>query len=171
MAEIPVRFVRTKGWVSKVIVWREGICMPFCATHVEWVTSRGTWMGMHGERHNGLPAGMQEREAGYDYEDVFVMPDGRRCEFIVPLEVTSAQADTFAAFMEASKGEPYDWSAPWGFLLGGHHHKKFHSMCSAKIFLGLRACGYFKWPVTIPAHELDPRDLMLILSTHVEILH
>lgn len=168
---ITLRFVRNKGWEYTVVAWRGLICMPFTPTHVEAKTKRNTYLGMHGKPHDGFPAGMVERDVGYDDDKVYVMPDGRRCDIIVSLPCTKEQEDTFYDFMRESIGEPYDWSAPWTFLLGGHHHKKFNSTCAAKVLMGLRKCGYFRWPLTKPAHEFDPADIMAILSTHVEIPH
>jgi hypothetical protein len=34
-----------------------------------------------------------------------------------------------------------------------------------------KGCEFFKWPLTVPFHHISPRDLLLILSTHVEIPH
>lgn len=125
---------------------------------------------MHGKPHDGFPAGMVEREAGYDAKTIYIQ-NGRRCELVVDLPCTLAQQNAFYEFCRRSIGEPYDWSAPWGFLLGGHHHRKLNSTCSAKMLMALRACNYFPWPLTKPAHEINPADLLTILSTHVEILH
>jgi hypothetical protein len=162
---IQIRFVRCKGFTSDLIAFREGTCMPFPPTHTECVTPEGKWLGQHED------GGMQAREPGYDHDDVAIMPDGRRAEIIVSLPVTPRVHDAFYAAATASIGEPYDWNAILGFAMPGHFHFKFHAICSAKMFLLLRAVNYFQWPVTVPAHEMDPRDLMLILSTCVEIPH
>jgi hypothetical protein len=39
--------------------------------------------------------------------------------------------------------------------------------------LALRAkgCEYFPMPLVVPAHHISPRDLFLILSSHVQIDH
>ncbi len=168
---IDLRFVRNIGWKYSVVAWRGLICMPFTPTHVEARTKHGTYLGMHGRPHDGFPAGMVERAIGYDDDKVYVMPGGRRCDIIVSLPCTRDQEAVFYAFLEKSIGEPYDWWAPWTFLLGGHYHHKFHSTCAAKIHMALRACGYFRWPTSRPAHEYDPADILAILSTHVEIPH
>jgi hypothetical protein len=162
---INIRFVRSKGFTSDMIVLREKTCMPFTPSHTECVTPEGKWLGQHSD------GGMQAREPGYDHDDVAIMKDGRRCEIIVPLPCTQAQADAFYAAATAAIGEPYDWKAIVGFGVTFHEHQKFHAICSAKMLLLLRACGYFPWPIVVPAHLVDPRDLFLILSTHVEIPH
>jgi hypothetical protein len=162
---INIRFVRSKGISSNLIAYREGTCMPFTPTHAECVTPEGKWLGQHED------GGMQARDAGYDHDDVVIMADGRRSEIIVPLPVSQRVHDAFYAAAIAAIGEPYDWDAILGYALPGHFHEKFHALCSAKMFLLLRWVGYFQWPVTVPAHEIDPRDLMLLLSTCVEIPH
>lgn len=166
MSKIDIRFVRSKGWESDAIVLREQTAMPFTPSHTECVTPDGRWLGQH------MDGGMQARPAGYDHDHVAII-DGRRCETIVSLPVTEAQASAFYAAAEASIGEPYDWRAILGFSSTFHEHTKFHAICSAKMLLLLRTkgCEYFRWPVTVPAHLVDPRDLLLILSTHVEIPH
>lgn len=172
MSEIVFRFVRSKGFTSDAIVWLEKTCMPFPPSHVECVTPAGKWLGQH------MPAGMVARDAGYDHDDVAVMepteacPDGR-CEIFVRLPVTQAQADAFYAAADEAIGEPYDWKAIVGFGVTFHEHEKFHAICSAKMLLLCRAkgCEIFRWPTTVPAHLVDPRDFMLMLSILVEIPH
>lgn len=167
MSQILIRFVRSKGWSSEAIVLREKTSMPFTPSHVECVTPDGKWLGQH------MDGGMLARPAGYDHNDVAIMADGRRCEIIVPLPVMPEQAAAFYGAANAAIGEPYDWRAIIGFGVTLHEHQKFHAICSAKMLLLLRTkgCEYFRWPVTVPAHLVDPRDLMLMLSTHVEIPH
>lgn len=162
---IRLRFVRSKGWQSDLIATREKPCMPFTPSHVECVTPDGKWLGQH------MDGGMLARDAGYDHDQVAIMDDGRRCETIVSLPCEPKMADAFYGAAQDSIGEPYDWKAIIGFAVTWHEHSKFHAICSAKILLLLRACEYFRWPVVTPAHLVDPRDLMLILSTHVEIPH
>lgn len=165
-AVIRIRFVRHRGFACGAIVWRSGMVgMPFIPTHAECITPDDLCVGQFGH------GGMQARPRGYDREDMYVLPDGRKAEIIVNLPCTQAQADDFYSYMMGCIGEPYDWSAPWGFLFPGHHHTKYHSVCSAKVAAGLRHCGYFPYWLTVPFHLIDPRDLMMILSSHVEIPH
>jgi hypothetical protein len=162
---VKIRFVRHKGIATDLISWREGTCMPFTPSHAECTTDSGTHIGEFGF------GGMQERPAGYDDVGMDVLPDGRKCELIVPLTVTQAQHDEFYALAHASLGEGYDWNGIFGFALTGHHHDVNHAFCSAKMFLLLRKILFFKWPVVTPAHLINPRDLMLLLSVIVEIPH
>ena len=165
---IRIRFVRIRGWAYNIVAWRGLICMPFTPTHAECVSPDGKWwVGQHGK------GGMQRRPAGYDRDEVYILADGRRCEIIVSIPCTKAQQDEFYAFMDAAveAKEPYDWLAAWTFLIGGHHHRRFASLCSSKVFLGFRSCKVFKWPVTMPAHEIEPAILLLLLSVLAEISH
>lgn len=170
MSEIVLRFVRSKGFSSDAIVLLEKTCMPFTPSHVECVTPDGKWLGQHSD------GGMMARPAGYDHDGVATMaptaacPDGR-CEIFVKLPCAQAEADAFYKYMTDSIGQPYDWEAIIGFADPHHHHLLNHAICSAKCELGLRACGYFPWPTVVPAHLVDPRDLLWALSTHIQIDH
>jgi hypothetical protein len=168
---VKIRFCRDKGWQYTVVAWRGLRCMPFTPTHVEAETPQNSLLGMHGKPHDGFPAGMVERKVGYDYDHIYVMPDGRRCDITVEVPCTKAQEDAFYAFLRKSIGEPYDWLAPWTFLFGGHHHSKFHSTCAAKIHMAFRESGIFRWPTSKPANEYEPADIMDVLSHLVEIPH
>lgn len=158
---IRLRFVRGNAIESKAIELREGTCMPFTPSHVEAVSQDGlSWIGQH------IDGGMQARPPGYDaatsHEQLFLS-----------LPSTGAQEALFYAYVLQSIGEPYDWEAILGFAAPGHHHLKFHAICSAKMLLALRHADWFPshMPLCVPAHCVDPRDLLLILSAVVEVPH
>lgn len=154
---IRLRFVRSKGFSSDLIALRESVCMPFTPSHVECVTPDGQfYIGQHSD------GGMQARAAGYDSADMLH-------ELFVDLPSTQEQADGFYAAANASIGEPYDWQAILGFTSPGHHHDKFHAICSAKMTLLLRKVGWLPFPLPVPAHCIDPRDLLLMLGSIVKI--
>ena len=158
---IRLRFVEGTAIDSEMIELRGGTCMPFTPSHVECVSRDGTkYIGQH------LDGGMQARPIGYD---------APARDLILELPATGEQTAAFYAYVEASIGEPYDWAAIVGFALPGHHHTKFHAICSAKMVLALRTrgCEWFpsRLPLCAPAHCIDPRDLMLILSAIVEVPH
>lgn len=164
---IVLRFVRSKGFTSDMTAWREQTAMPFSPSHVECVTPDGKWLGQH------VAGGMLARPAGYDHDDVAFLSDGRRAEIFVSLPATPEQTSAFYAAATVSIDEPYDWRAIIGFAVPFHEHLPFHAICSAKMVLLLRTkgCEYFPWPLTVPAHLITPRDLMLMLSAFVEIPH
>jgi len=167
MTEIVLRFVQSKSWSSKLIVAFEKTAMPFPPSHVEAETPDGFWLGAHQD------GGVEERDKGYDYADVAVDPKtGRRREFFLTLPATADQHDAFYGFLRSRIGEPYDWKAILGFALPfGHEHTPFEAICSAVIALGLRAspAPWFPFRLAVPAHLIDPPDLLLMLSTRVEI--
>ena len=151
---IIVRFVRSIGLASDGIVALQKTSMPFSPSHVEAVTPDGFYLGAH------LDGGTQKRPKDYDAGKF-------SHELFLTLEATEAQATTFYKFLDGHIGEPYDWKAILGFLLPHHEHTPNHAICSALIALALRACEYFRWPLAAPAHLIDPRDLLLILSARM----
>lgn len=171
--KITLRFVLHEGIAGDVIAWREGVCMPFAPCHAECVMPDGLHhLGQFGESHDGQPAGMQVRRHGYDDGQIRTLPDGRLCDLWVDLPCTVEQSDAFYAAADASLGEPYDWDAIFGFApIPIRMHERNHTFCSAKMFLLLRKCGWLRWPVTVPAHDIDPAMLLLMLSVLVEVPH
>ena len=156
---IRMRFVQGNEVSSDLIEWHESVAMPISPSHVETVTPAGKYLGQHAS------GGMQAREPGYD-AGTFAK------EFFLDIPTSSQfQADTFYSYMEGSIGEPYDWKAMLGFVLPGHFHTKFQALCSAKVAIGLRKCLIFRWPLAVPDHLIDPRDLLLVLSAILEIPH
>lgn len=162
---IRLRFVRGNSVASDLIALREETAMPFTPSHVECVTPEGKWLGQH------IDGGMRAREPGYDKGQIALLPNGRLCELFVDLPATAEQTESFYWHAKKSIGQPYDWEAILGFAVPFHMHEKFHAICSAKMVLLLRAAEWFKWPLAVPAHLVDPRDLLLGLSMIVEIKH
>jgi hypothetical protein len=156
---IKLRFVGGNAFISEMIELREGTCMPFPPSHVECVSLDGKWhIGQH------IDGGMLKRPAGYD------LP----CkELFLDLPATDEQTKGFYDYIEQSIGEPYDWEAILGYVVPGHFHLTNHAICSAKMDLGLRKVNWYpsKLPLCVPAHCLDPRDLLLILSAIIEVPH
>ena len=167
MPAIRLRFVLHNDVVSQGMVLYQKTSMPFTPGHVECVMPDGRYLGMHFKD----PAGMQYREPGYDAGEISILPDKRLAEIFVDLPATQVQVDGFHAAAIASIGEPYDIAAFIEYALPIHAHSYNHAVCSAKMFLLLRKIGWFKWPITVPAHCLTPRDLLMVLSTHIEIKH
>lgn len=156
---IRLRFVRGTALVSGAIEYREGACLPWPPSHVECVYM-GKYIGQH------ISGGMQARDPGYDD----CKPGD---EFFVDLPCSFAQHRDFHSYVTTSIGELYDWEALFGFVLSPqlHLHMAGKSICSAKMLLGLRKVDWFpsKSPVAVPAHDVDPRDLLLMVSCIVPI--
>jgi hypothetical protein len=161
MTAITLRFCTDDSTASSLIKLQAGVCMPFTPVHVEALSRDGQhYIGQHSD------GGMQARPIGYDRNE-----PGRKDTF-AHLSVFASQYDDFQHFCEQHIGEPYDWKAIVSFADPAENlHTSHSSICSAIMTLALRAADVFPWPLTVPAHHISPRDLFLIMSTHVEIAH
>ncbi len=157
---IRLRFVHGRDPLSRMIELRSGTAMPFCPSHVECVTPEGKYLG---QRFDG---GMQAREPGYDAKWL-------EAARIVELPVTADQSDAFYAKAKSMIGLAYDWKAIVDFALPVNLHLFDHAICSATMTQLLRSkgCEYFRMPLAVPFHQISPRDLLLILSSHIQIDH
>jgi len=157
---IRLRFVAGLDDISLAIIARSQVAMPFTPSHVECVTPEGKYLGQHAE------GGMQARDPGYDKSYL-------AREMFIDLPATPQQSDAFYAYMTASIGEPYDWKAILDYALPINLHVFDHAICSAKVELGLRnkTSPWLRWPLTVPAHLISPRDLLLTISGIIEVPH
>jgi hypothetical protein len=159
---IRLRFVTGNSYISAMIRAQAGICVPFTPSHVECVSQDGkSYIGQH------MEDGMQARPVGYDAKDMLH-------EKFVDLPCTPAQEAAFYAYVESRIGKPYDWQSIVSFAAPDLNMHQFgHLICSAEMTAALRApgCEYFPMPLTVPFHHISPRDLFLILSSHVQIDH
>ena len=178
-SRIRIRFVRGSTWESTAIAWQEKTTMPFTPSHVESLTPDGAhYVGAH------MDGGVLARPVGYDRGQVARLPVGATlesksahqpesglCDLLVELPAISSQVTAYYDFLQSKIGEPYDWRAILGFLLPEHEHQTQHAICSAVTTLALRApgCEWLSYRLSAPAHLVDPRDLLLVLSTHVQI--
>lgn len=161
MKTITLRFVTSDHPISILIRTQAGICMPFTPSHVEALSRDGKdYIGAH------MDGGTMARPIGYD-----TGAKGLKEKF-VDLPVTDEQYEQFHEFLDHHIGTPYDTKAILSFAAPDVNlHLKMAAICSALQTLALRACNYFPMPLTVPAHHVSPRDLLLILSTHVQIDH
>lgn len=164
---IRLRFVLHTDFIAQAMVLYQHVCMPFAPGHVECVTPDGRYLGMHWKE----PSGMQYREVGYDVGTISQLSDGRLAEIFIDLPATEEQTNKFYKLANDSIGESYDIMAFVEYAVPIHSHTYNHAVCVAKMFLLLRAVEWFKWPIVVPAHCLTVRDLLLILSTHIEVPH
>ena len=157
---ISLRFVTCNDAVSALIRLQAGLCMPFTPSHVECVSEDGqSYIGQH------LDGGMQARPVGYDKATL-------QAEKIVDLEVSAPEQAAFYAFVTSKIGQPYDWQSILSFVDPALNlHQVNHLICSAMMTAALRACGFFPMPLVVPFHHISPRDLFLVLSSHVQIDH
>jgi hypothetical protein len=163
---IRIRFVTGSDFASGLIRLQAGVSVPFTPSHVEALTQDGkSFLGAH------AAGGVALRPVGYDAAQLMTLPDGSKSERIVSLPCSAEMESAFYQFAATRLGEPYDWKAILGFVDPAHEHDLDHIICSAFMTQCLRECGYFQCPLTVPFHHISPRDLFLILSTHVEIDH
>jgi hypothetical protein len=166
---IRLRFVTLNDPTSAMIRFQAGIAMPFTPSHVECVSLDGkSWIGQH------LHGGMAKREPGYDRAQLMTLPDGTTSQKFVDLACTPEQQTAFYAYVESKIGQPYDWTSIVSFVDPAWNlHAYNHLICSAIMVAGLRTkrCEYFAMPLTVPFHHISPRDLFLLLSSHVQIDH
>jgi hypothetical protein len=154
---VTIRFVQGSELTSRLIVAQEKTAMPFTPSHVEALTPDGRfYLGAHDD------GGVARRPVGYDKATTLH-------ELLLPIEMAPAEEATFWAYLEGKLGEPYDWKAILGFVVPVDLHDRDHAICSALITLALRACGFFATPLAAPAHLVDPRDLLLVISGRVAI--
>lgn len=159
-----IRFVQGTAITSRLIMAQEKTAMPFTPSHVEALSEDGKYyIGAH------IEDGVRARPVGYDAGEVGTLPDGSPCDLQLTLWATPEQDAIFHAYMRSKIGEPYDWRAILGFILPEHEHLPQHAICSALVTLALRQCNWFRWRLAAPAHLVDPRDLLLMLSTHMQI--
>lgn len=149
---IRIRFVTCSDAISATIRLAEN----FWASHVEAVTPAGLYLGAHAD------GGVQSRPVGYDSKTL-------QRELFVDLPATDQQTSDFYAYLESRIGEPYDFDAILGFVLRRDVHAKDHAICSALQVLATRKCGWFNYPLSQHAHEISPRDYLLMLSGQVNI--
>jgi len=151
-----IRFVQGTEFSSRLIVAQEKTAMPFTPFHVEARTADGFDLGAHSD------GGVQKRPVGYDKATT-------AHELLLTLDATAEQDAAFWKFLGGHIGEPYDWHAIIGFVLPEHEHVFEHAICSALITLALRACNWFPAPLAAPAHLIDPRDLLLLISGRMTV--
>lgn len=163
---IRLRFVTSDDLVSRLIRAQAGVSMPFTPSYTEALSQDGaSYIGAH------IDGGILARPAGYDANKLMTLPDGSKSERIVSLPCLPEQETAFYAFAQSKIGKPYDWKSIISFEIPGNLHDFEHLICSAFMVAALRACEYFPKPLTVPFHRISPRDLFLILSSHVEIPH
>lgn len=159
-----IRFMQGTDLISDDIKWQEKVAMPFTPSHVEALTpDGGFYIGAH------LNGGVMKRPIGYDKSSIAKLPNGKDCELLLKLEADPATDKVFYDYLVGKIGEPYDWKAIIGYLLPEHFHLPNHVICSALITLALRSCGWFSYPLAVPAHEIDPRDLLLMISSRMSV--
>jgi hypothetical protein len=152
-----IRFVQgKKSYLSSLdIEARENVAMPICPSHTEALSRDGkSYMGAH------LDGGFAARPVGYD---------AGQYDAELLIDLGTDNDDAAFAYLDSIMGQPYDWTSIIDYLLPVDWHQMNHLICSAAMTLMLRKKLTLRWPIAIPAHLMNPRDLLLGLSCIMEI--
>jgi uncharacterized protein YycO len=149
-----LQFVATNTLPSEIITFYED---PNRKTfsHVDFLMADGNLLGARASKIGKIPAGVQIRPPNYE---LFIK------RFIVDIPATEQVNDQFLSFMVSKIGSPYDHKAIFGFALPGYWHEKGAFICSALISAALKDCKIFCSPLFKDDWEIDPDQLLLILS-------
>jgi len=147
-----LRFVQTRGnWLSKLIDWRT----MGKVSHVEAVMPDGSIIAaLIGE-------GVVRKPGDYDTTST--------SQIFVDVAMSSHALDLWTKYLESRLGRPYDMDAIVGIALHLNWHQRLGFICSMLLTLSLRKSCTFPVPLSEPAHEVTPRDLLLILSGHPSV--
>jgi hypothetical protein len=153
---IILRFVHCIGAVSDGILLQTGGIY----SHVEAVTPEGLYLGAHAD--GGVLARPSDYDAGKFDREIFV-----------ELTADDAMTAKFYHYLNAVIGEPYAFSAIAGFILHLDMQARHRVICSALQTLAIRWCNFFPvgllMPLAVPAHEISPRDLGLMLIQRPDV--
>ena len=149
---IRLRFVHCPSIVGDAILLKTGGRF----SHVEAVTPEGLYLGAHA---NG---GVLARPSDYDR-----CQWSRQLFYVLPAD--DATTAKFYHYLNAVVGEPYSFSAIAQFITDVNITQSHHVICSALQMLALRGCEWYPTPLAYPAHEISPRDAMLLLSGRVPV--
>lgn len=148
---VTLRFCTSNDAINTAIRLREGdlnaTVFPFMPSHVEMVYPGG-YLGAH------INGGVIVRPVGYDANDPGVKE--HLMQVLVPDEAAAM------AYAKTLIGKPYDWTAILDFLVPANFHSPHEFICSAAMTMVLRH-GKLFGQLPIPAHNISPRDLLLML--------
>ena len=135
-------------WLSKLIRWREISSM----SHVEAVMSDGTIIAaLIGE-------GVVRKPNDYDRSST--------SQIFVDVAMSEFALHAWEKYLVSRLGRPYDLVSLFGMAIHIDRRRRGAFFCSMIQTLALRVCGTFEHPLSEKAHEIMPRDLLLILSAH-----
>lgn len=141
---ITLQFVGDDDPASEAIkIFSRGWC-----SHVDAVLPDGTLLGARLD-------GVKIRAPGYA---TFARVER------VSLAASAEQETAFLAFLHDQVGKPYDKFAICAFPFQRDWREPGAWFCSELQAAALEACGFFGRPLSVPANEVTPRDLLLVIS-------
>jgi uncharacterized protein YycO len=87
-------------------------------------------------------------------------------QIFVDIPMSPENLTRWVDYLKNRIGRPYDWDAIAGIALHTGWRMKGGFICSMLQTLALREAGVFPHPLSEKAHDITPRDLLLILSAH-----
>lgn len=137
---------RSNGLLSQLIDW----ATFGSASHVEAVLSDGSIIAaLMSEGVCHKPGDYDQVSTEQTFVDVLMPRSGR---------------DRWLRYLLSRVGRPYDFEAVAGEALHINWRRRGGFICSMLQTLALREAFVFPHPLSIPAHEITPRDLLLVLS-------
>ena len=150
---IVIRFSTQKSWQSWLIRTFEN---GFWASHVSAELPDGRIISAQ------LDGGVLIRPA--DSEDICTRIER------VELPATEAQTKAFHKFLLDQRGARYDWRAIVAFAFVRDWRNPNAWFCSELILAALIECGWFSSPLIVGENHVMPRDLALVLSSHLNLV-
>ena len=143
-----IRFVTQEtSLFGRLIRWRT----MSRVSHAEAVLPNGTIIAALSEGVRNVPGDYDTTSTSQIFVDVLMPPN---------------DLNRWVTYLWSRVGRPYDWSAIYGEALHLNWRRPGGFICSMLCALSLRESGTFPHPLSDPAHEITPRDLLLILSAH-----
>ena len=134
-------------------------------SHSASVLADGRYLDARNDVLAGVPAGVHIRDPKTE-------PWIRKLR--ASLEVTQAEYDMWEAGLRAKIGDAYGRSDIMEFLFDRGKHEPGHYICSALAVNAIQHVsrswdpthlGYIPFPLPVPAHQISPNALLLILAT------
>ena len=149
---ITIRFVSHPG----IFNWgTEKFQYGFWADHVDTVLPDGRLLGAHF-------AGVQILPSNYDAGKF-------SRELRVSLKTTEVQEMGFYSFLSNQVGKPYDFRALIAFAFNRDWQSPDSWICDELVAAAFAACGIFPQHLAIGFNRITLRDLLLLVSTLVEV--
>jgi hypothetical protein len=153
MSEIAVDFLWGTGWTSKLI---GQFGFPQGPSHCASVLSDGRYLDSRDTVLAGVPAGVHIRVPS---TEAFLKKQR------ASLAVTPQEYADWEANLRAKITTDYDRDAILGFLEGKSMHTAGQWICSALAVNAVQHIKKVPFPLPVPAHEISPDALLLILAT------
>lgn len=155
MKKLSLQLVEAANWESLAIGRYGGGGWAPEYSHADCVTSKGDLVGARNDVLNGVPAGVQIRQQGYEK---WIHCD--RYSKDVPDEVAAA----WDAAVYAGIGAHYDQDAIWSFALGVQLHTIGDFICSAYATSRLQLVGIVPKDLAIPPQGYSPNAVAFGLA-------